>query len=220
MNAQNSTVCSPPRELEVSVAEAVDAGRAAWQRIRDHGRMAWDDWLAVGRALVIGRAETMAKANSNRPLGSRYNRLMGAWLKQHGLDGIDNQQRYRAIQCIENLQAIDAWRAALDDRKKRSLNHPGACWHAWKRSTKEAAPAAKQPVKTAMPSHKHGRPIYWPEHCLRRAHEAMLKSRSSDLLVLARCALEAAIPSEHVLIELLDAAQPQPARAAAAHAAA
>jgi hypothetical protein len=65
-----------------------------------------------------------------------------------------------------------------------------------------------------MPSHRNGRPIYWPQDCVRRAHEAMLKSRSSDLLTLARCALEAAIPTEHVLLELLNAEAP-PRRAAA-----
>ena len=68
-----------------------------------------------------------------------------------------------------------------------------------------------------MPSHKHGRPIHWPQHCVRRAHEAMLKSRSSDLLVLARVALEAAIPSEDVLVELIEQARhPRPAKACAA----
>ena len=54
-----------------------------------------------------------------------------------------------------------------------------------------------------MPSHPNGRPIHWPQHCIRAAHEAMLKSRSHDLLVLARLALEAAIPTEDVLVELL-----------------
>jgi hypothetical protein len=44
----------------------------------------------------------------------------------------------------------------------------------------------------------------------RRAHEAMLKSRSHDLLVLARVALEAAIPTADVLVDLLNDAKPPP----------
>jgi hypothetical protein len=39
--------------------------------------------------------------------------------------------------------------------------------------------------------------------CLRRAHEAMLKSKSTDLLTLARLALEAAIRNENDLLDLL-----------------
>jgi hypothetical protein len=56
----------------------IEAGRAAWQRIRDHGRKSWDDWLTVGRALIIGRTEAMQKARANRPIGSTYNRLIGS----------------------------------------------------------------------------------------------------------------------------------------------
>jgi hypothetical protein len=63
--------------------------------------------------------------------------------------------------------------------------------------------SARQFIKAPVPSYRHGKPIFWPQHCVRAAHEAMLKSRSSDLLTLARAALEAAIPTQNVLIELL-----------------
>jgi hypothetical protein len=63
------------------------------------------------------------------------------------------------------------------------------------------------------------RPIHWPQQCVRAAHEAMLKSRSHDLLRLARLALEAAIRTESDLIELLnDVPKPKPPAGAVAHA--
>jgi hypothetical protein len=43
---------------------------------------------------------------------------------------------------------------------------------------------------------------------MRRAHEAMLHSRSSDLLTLARVALQAAIRNEADLLALLSADPP------------
>jgi hypothetical protein len=77
----------------------------------------------------------------------------------------------------------------------------------------------REPVKSANNGHTnggHGKSIYWPQDFLRRAHRAMLDSRSSDLLTLARVALEAAIRSEIDLLELLSDAPQQkrePARA-------
>jgi hypothetical protein len=198
----------------------VDAGRAAWERIKGRDRATWGDWIDVARSLAIGRAETMKAANTNRPVGTTYNRLMGQWLKQHGFDGINNQERYRALRCLENLDAIEAWRATLDDASRRRLNHVGAIWAHWRRrktKAERAAPACKNFVKATI-SHKNGaRPVYWPQDAVRRAHMAMLDSRSHDLLVLARVALEAAIPSADVLVDLLDEAQqPHPAKAATA----
>ena len=48
-----------------------------------------------------------------------------------------------------------------------------------------------------------GRSVFWGQDHLRRAHRAMLDSRSSDLLTLARVALEAAIRSDDDLRDLL-----------------
>ena len=202
-------------------ADAVSVGVAAWERLRDHDRATWSDWLAVARALAIGRTAALKAAATNKCVGTRYNAAMGAWLRHNGLDGVTNQERYRALLILENLGEIEGWRAGLDEGQRRRLNHPNAVWSHWRRSKTDAdrpAQAARDFIKNrVMPSHKNGRPIYWPQHCVRAAHEAMLKSRSTDLLVLARLALEAAIPSESVLIELLDGArQPQPPKASTA----
>jgi hypothetical protein len=62
--------------------DAISAGRLAWQRIRE--RSTFEDWLAIGEALIIGRTEAMAKAKTNKPLGAKYNRLVGSWLRANG----------------------------------------------------------------------------------------------------------------------------------------
>jgi hypothetical protein len=205
------------RDRMTDPVDDIAAGRAACERIRGHDRKSWHDWLAVGRALVIGRAEMMAKANSNRPLGTVYNRLMGEWLKQHGFGDVNNQERYRIISASRtrprsNISALD-WTTPT-----ARLNHPNAVWSHWpwrNQETESAAPSARSYVKAAMPSHKHGKPIHWPGDPIRRAASAIREVYSTDFYVMARRALEAAIRNEADLLELLLVDPPAPARRAA-----
>jgi hypothetical protein len=205
-------------------ADDVAAGCAAWERIKDNARTSWSDWVLIGKALIAGRTEAMREAGINRPFGATYVRIFGAWLREHGLDGIDTQQRYRCIVCIENLEAIEEWRAALDEKQRDAWNHPGAVWAHWKRHTPNAETSARSQhfVKSRMPSHKDGRPIYWPQSFLRRGAEAYRECRSNDLFVIVRHILERTVRSENDLIELLDAArqprQSKPSAVAPAHA--
>ncbi len=39
------------------VADPIAEGRAAWQRIKEHGRKNFDDWIKVAWALAIGRTD-------------------------------------------------------------------------------------------------------------------------------------------------------------------
>jgi len=204
------------------VPPTVEAGRDAWNRLKSRERTSWADWLAVARALAIGRAEAMKQAKANRPLGSKYNRLFGAWLRDNGLADVTAQERYRALRCVDNCEAIERWRENLTDLDRRRLNHPNAVWAHWKRSIKPARPSQIAPViarraVSAAEMARRGKPIFWPQDALRRAHKAMLESRSTDLLALARLALQAAIRNEGDLLALLpdESARPTPAQTAA-----
>jgi hypothetical protein len=115
-----------------------------WERLKVGERKNWNDWLEVARALVIGRAASLAKAVTNLPQGSRYNHFMGGWLQTNGLDGINTQERYRAMLVLESLSVISAWRDGLDEPRRRRMNHPNAVWHAWRRSTQPHPHAVRQ----------------------------------------------------------------------------
>jgi hypothetical protein len=142
-------------------------------------------------------------------------------VEEHGLAGVAAQERYRLLLILQNIEAIEVWRAGLDEGQRRRWNHPNAVWARWRRSKTDVEAVRHDVVKPAMPSHPNDKPIHWPQDAVRIAHLAMLDSRSHDLLVLARLALEAAIRSENDLVELLDDAKPRPASAVAtAHAAA
>jgi hypothetical protein len=56
-----------------------------------------------------------------------------------------------------------------------------------------------------------GKAIHWLQEPIRRAASAMRKSRSNDLLILARVALQAAIRSEDDLFAVLKDTTTQPA---------
>jgi hypothetical protein len=202
-------------------ADHVAEGRAAWKRLRND-RATFEDWTAVSRALVVGRTVALKEAGTNAPVGGRYNNAMGRWLVAHGLDGVNNQERYALFKILENLDAVTAWRDGLPEPQRRKHNHP-SLWHVYRRATKPATAAPQRRIaariKTAAEAARQGKPIYWPQDAVRRAHTAMLDSRSSDLLTLARVCLEAAVRSTDDLMALLPAeppTKPAPAKAPAA----
>jgi hypothetical protein len=55
----------------------------------DASGTSWNDRLAMGRVLAIGRAAAMKIANTNRAVGPRRNLAMGNWRREHGLADVD-----------------------------------------------------------------------------------------------------------------------------------
>jgi hypothetical protein len=51
--------------------------------------------MAIGAALLIGRQDAMAAAETEQPIGSRYNSEFGSWLARHHFDNIDKGDRSR-----------------------------------------------------------------------------------------------------------------------------
>jgi hypothetical protein len=198
--------------MTTNVAATIEAGRQAWQRLKGE-RKTWSDWLAVARCLEAGRAQVMKDSKTNRPVGTTYNTAMGTWLREQGLDGVTAQERYRLGKILANLADIGPWLASLDDAQRRKWNHPSAIWGRF-RIHKTAVRAAATADKLAtMPTRKAG-PVYWSQDHVSRAHSAMLRSRSSDLLVLARLALEGAVRTADDLLVLIPQREPLSPRTA------
>jgi hypothetical protein len=189
------TPCSPPREIDqVSVEAAVEAGRAAWARLRDRDRKAWSDWVDVGKALVILRDEAMAKADVTTPFGKPYTRAMGAALRLHGFDDVLQQARYRIMLCMEHIGEIEAFRSGLDEKQLRRMNHPDSVWWAWQ--------ASKHDGKTRAPQRRIKRPVGCAKagggrstqpcgDVIRHVAMAMRENWSTDTFLLATVAIRA-----------------------------
>jgi hypothetical protein len=131
--------------------ETVRIGKEAWQRlIRTHNGLF--DWIAVGRAHEIGRADAMREAGVNRPHGHRYKKAFGAWLKRPGFHNMDKGDRARLFLVMDNLAAIEQWRTGLGLTEQMRLNHPSSVWRKWQVSTK--SPAATAGERKPSPTEK------------------------------------------------------------------
>ena len=113
-------------------------GREALKRL-DSDRN-WPDWLAVGKAILIGREECKQQcglADTNLPAGSwgrAYNRAFGEWLAKEKLD-LDKGNSSRLLEVMDNLPAIEAWLMTLTLPERRRLNHPSIVLRKWKVAT-------------------------------------------------------------------------------------
>jgi hypothetical protein len=122
----------------------IKRGQEAWKRHK--GDATWLDWLAIGEALSIGRQEAMANADTNRPIGSRYNAAFGEWLARHHFDDIDKGDRSRLFDVMDNLPAIEGWRATLTQTERLRLNHPNSVLRKWKAATVVKPPKEPKPT--------------------------------------------------------------------------
>jgi hypothetical protein len=123
-------------------------GQEAWQRHIQKGDATWNDWMAIGDALLIGRQDAMAAAETNQPIGSRYNSKFGSWLARHRFDTIDKNDRSHLIEVIDNRPAIEAWRATLTLTVRLRLSHPSSVLRKWKLGTesKERKPTLRESI--------------------------------------------------------------------------
>jgi hypothetical protein len=122
-------------QLDHDAERVVERGRQAWKSLRNDET--FEKWIAIGRAIEIGRNETMRLLHSNRPAGAQWSRVFGAWLAENGFDEIDKGVRSRLQNCLDNLPAIELWRQNIGLGQRLQLNHPNAVWRKWQ-AAKEA----------------------------------------------------------------------------------
>jgi hypothetical protein len=200
----------------MQLQQAPPHGRGSATASGNHGK----DWLQVGYPLQIGRNAVFRAAGINAPFGKVYTRFMSNWLRSNQFDDIGQQVRYRLLQCVENIIAIEKWRGTLDESRRLRFNHPDSVWHHWKRSTSSAPsrctnrnPRQWNGTSKAVSGGYH-RPVNFDQDMTRRAAIAIGENWSNDTYRLAAVALRAAIRNEADLLALLPAASGAPPRAA------
>lgn len=119
----------------------IQNGRKALERLAND--RTWTDWLAVGAAVEIGRTASMREANTNKPVGSAYNKAFARWLARYGFDALDKHDRKRLDDCMKNRNAIEAWRSTLPVNKRAQWSHPATVWRHWKAATQVPATDTK-----------------------------------------------------------------------------
>jgi hypothetical protein len=136
--------------LDHDAERVVERGRAAWKSLRNDET--FEKWIAIGRAIEIGRNETMRALHTNRPAGAQWSRVFGAWLSENGFDEIDKGVRSRLQNCLDNLPAIESWRQNIGLGQRLQLNHPNTVWRKWQ--TAQAAPKGTDRSTSPPPNRK------------------------------------------------------------------
>jgi hypothetical protein len=126
-----------------STVRIVRLGQEAWARVRSD--LNWQDWIAIGRAHVIGRTEAMHEANVNKPEGHRYKEAFSEWLERFGFENLDKGDRSRLFDVMAALPQIENWRATLTTTERLRLNHPSTVLRKWKSATQRPPQEAKKP---------------------------------------------------------------------------
>src|SRR5260370_9094982 len=75
----------------------IKQGQESWQRHIHKGDAPWNDWMAIGAALLIGRQNAMAAAETEQPIGRRSNSKFAIWLSRPHFDNVDKRHRSRLI---------------------------------------------------------------------------------------------------------------------------
>jgi hypothetical protein len=117
----------------------VRAGVDAWAAIARSGTFA--AWAAIGRALQVGRDHALRVTGANRPMGRRYSLAFCEWINRHGFEKMPKSTRSVALELNENIAAVEAWRATLNDKQRRRCVHPLSVVRRWRKAT---APTAEK----------------------------------------------------------------------------
>ena len=130
----------PPIEDEAKEAASrfaeqrtIRAGVDAWQAITR--AETFEGWKAIGRALQVGRDHALRATGANAPMGRPYSRAFSEWIKTHHFDQMPKSTRSVALELIEHLPAIEAWRASLTDKERRRCVHPLSNVRRWRTAT-------------------------------------------------------------------------------------
>src|SRR5262245_54911433 len=98
------------------------AGKA-WGRVKKEQQRMWSDrTMEIGPFLAKARAEAMAIAGTNQPMGRGYNTKMAELLEEYGLDDMSETARAHILKIMGELDAVEEWRAKQKD--PGDLNHP------------------------------------------------------------------------------------------------
>jgi hypothetical protein len=132
-------------------SDIVREGKAAWSRVKQGGGT-WEDWKAVGYALLEGRAIAARYARPRRVGGHGYWPAFNGWLSDNRLN-VPPTDRARLFRVMEMLPAIEAWRETLPQIRRLRMNHPSAVLENYSKATgvKSAPECLRSPSSPAPP---------------------------------------------------------------------
>lgn len=138
-------------DSDYELSKAQEAADAADRLKRGQS---WDDWLAIGTFLNIGRNKAMLRGGTNEPVGARYVKAFSEWMGSYSWIGdIDKATRTHAMWCVDHLPELVKLRENMGLTQRLACNHPTSMRRRWDKAQKEVdkAPApAKEPKSKAL----------------------------------------------------------------------
>jgi hypothetical protein len=157
--------------------DPVIRGQEAWGRLKK----SLADWFAVAEALHHGQHLAMLEARTNKPVGARFQAIMGEWLRTTGFHEIDKGVRSRLLDCLKHRAEIGGWHKTLPANKRQRLAHPNAVWRAWRKSTLSGrATVTARPSPTAKYKDEIAR-LENENHVLRRAGDDLFTATDTAI---------------------------------------
>src|SRR5206468_10247422 len=95
----------------------IEKAVAIWKRMKS--RDTFDDWLVIGFGLEAGSRDIMAAYGLNQRNGKKWSGPWGDWLRMTGLIDVDASARSYLLKIMDELLAVQAWRAKLNDEQRR-----------------------------------------------------------------------------------------------------
>jgi hypothetical protein len=115
----------------------VQAGAAAWERVKTLKHASFYDWLAVSDALEIG--ERICIELAGKATGGAYSRFLAAWLDENHMSDITRSTRGLLRDIRKDQTAIEQWRNSLSPERRAKLSHPKTILDAWKAAQQQSS---------------------------------------------------------------------------------
>ena len=129
--------------------DVIRHGRAAWDRLKK-GSGLWADWTMVGHALIDGRKIALHNAGIQRAHGSGYTDAFSSWMIDNNLN-VPPSARAKLFTLMENLPAVEAWRANLTETQRERFNHPSAVLRNYRKTSDHLRSQSEMSAQIAAP---------------------------------------------------------------------
>jgi hypothetical protein len=118
--------------------EIIRGAHQAFNKMDKNADKNWENIKLAGAGFIEMRRLAMVEAGTNRPYGRAYTAAYGRLLEASKLDERikDKGDRQKLIELMDNLPAIEDWRATLPKEDRRRWNHPTTIFRHWKATQK------------------------------------------------------------------------------------
>jgi hypothetical protein len=102
-----------------------------WKHLKDTHRETWEDYAAIGDALLEAQRQIMHVQGFNKPAGKGYQKAINAWLAKHKLNDMDPGVRSRLVTLTEHKPEVQEMMRGWEMTERMQWNHPNTVYRHW-----------------------------------------------------------------------------------------